>query len=305
MVSTRQLHDLGLNNSAIRVRVRKGHLHRIHHGVYAIGHAGISLNAPVSGGRARVRSTRRIARPLAAGRSTAALTWDGRVPEVIRPRIRGQAPGAGYSRAPRARRSIPARRCVATSRSPGPRSARTLLDLADDHARRALRRADPQEPRRLSLTAACADAPDVLGREPNGRRGAKRLAASSPTGPARRAAASRKFTCSTCIDGAGLRPPRSTVRVGRVYYPDLRWPAQRAHRRVRQRDLARRQARPQGRRRAPSPPGGVRRTRAAGHLTTGAQAAAPHHRADRRRGGARSHRPLSGLASQVGPRAIG
>ncbi len=37
VVSTRQLHDLGLNNSAIRVRVRNGHLHRIHHGVYAVG----------------------------------------------------------------------------------------------------------------------------------------------------------------------------------------------------------------------------------------------------------------------------
>jgi hypothetical protein len=43
VVSTRQLYDAGLDKAAIQVRVRRGHLHRIHHGVYAVGHTAISL----------------------------------------------------------------------------------------------------------------------------------------------------------------------------------------------------------------------------------------------------------------------
>src|ERR1044071_2664619 len=44
VASTRELNELGLNNVAIGVRVRAGHLHRVHRGVYAVGHPGISLN---------------------------------------------------------------------------------------------------------------------------------------------------------------------------------------------------------------------------------------------------------------------
>jgi very-short-patch-repair endonuclease len=41
VVSTVQLHELGLTKHGIRYRVRAGRLHRIHRGVYAVGHRGV------------------------------------------------------------------------------------------------------------------------------------------------------------------------------------------------------------------------------------------------------------------------
>lgn len=42
VVSTRQLHRAGIGRNAITGRVRAGRLHRVHQGVYAVGHAAIS-----------------------------------------------------------------------------------------------------------------------------------------------------------------------------------------------------------------------------------------------------------------------
>jgi Transcriptional regulator, AbiEi antitoxin len=42
VVSQEQLINAGLGTSAISRRVQKGRLHRIHRGVYAVGHPGIS-----------------------------------------------------------------------------------------------------------------------------------------------------------------------------------------------------------------------------------------------------------------------
>ncbi|HEX5989967.1 MAG TPA: type IV toxin-antitoxin system AbiEi family antitoxin domain-containing protein, partial [Solirubrobacterales bacterium] len=44
MVTAKQLAHVGLGRSAISERVRSGRLHRIHHGVYAVGHRGLSLH---------------------------------------------------------------------------------------------------------------------------------------------------------------------------------------------------------------------------------------------------------------------
>jgi very-short-patch-repair endonuclease len=41
VVSTRQLHAAGLHRNAVSNRVQKGQLHRVHQGVYAVGHDGI------------------------------------------------------------------------------------------------------------------------------------------------------------------------------------------------------------------------------------------------------------------------
>jgi very-short-patch-repair endonuclease len=43
VVSVRQLYGLGLGERAVRVRVDAGRLHRVHRGVYAVGHAALSL----------------------------------------------------------------------------------------------------------------------------------------------------------------------------------------------------------------------------------------------------------------------
>ncbi|MGZ5361585.1 MAG: type IV toxin-antitoxin system AbiEi family antitoxin domain-containing protein, partial [Solirubrobacterales bacterium] len=42
VVTTAQLRELGLSVQAVSKRTQRGHLHRVHRGVYAVGHAGLS-----------------------------------------------------------------------------------------------------------------------------------------------------------------------------------------------------------------------------------------------------------------------
>jgi hypothetical protein len=44
VVTRRQLEHCGCGSKAITIRVRKGQLNRVHHGVYAVGHRGLSLH---------------------------------------------------------------------------------------------------------------------------------------------------------------------------------------------------------------------------------------------------------------------
>ena len=43
MISIRQLELAGLDGDAVMRRVRCGRLHRLHRGVYAVGHEGVTL----------------------------------------------------------------------------------------------------------------------------------------------------------------------------------------------------------------------------------------------------------------------
>jgi predicted transcriptional regulator of viral defense system len=44
VVTLRQLEDAGLGRYAVAKRTERGRLHRIHQGVYAVGHRGFSLH---------------------------------------------------------------------------------------------------------------------------------------------------------------------------------------------------------------------------------------------------------------------
>lgn len=142
VVATRQLGDLGLSASGIHHRVRAGRLHRVHHGVYAVGHPVLT------------RSGRWSAALLACGpgavlsHRTAAASWDLR-PQTGGP-IELTVPARGSRRRPglriHCRSAIGPHEVVTRDGLATTSMARTLVDLAEvvteAQLRRALARAD-------------------------------------------------------------------------------------------------------------------------------------------------------------------
>lgn len=164
VVARRQVEGMGLGRRGIEVRLRSGRLHRIHAGVYAVGHRAIS-------GRARWMAAVLFCGPEAvlSHRSAAAL-WGIRNPtsgaiEVTTP-AKSRSRGAirrHYSR-------LPADEVTEQDGIPVTTVPRTVFDIAAqsgaDDAEAALRQAEYLRLYdRLSL-------PDLLDRYP-GRRGSK------------------------------------------------------------------------------------------------------------------------------------
>lgn len=110
-ITVAQLEEVGLSRDAAAKRARRGRLHRVHRGVYAVGHGGLSLHG------------RWMAAVLACGEgavlshSSAAALWgllrpiDGPI-HVSVPTTTGRKP----------RRGIHAHRCQALADSPSPPS---------------------------------------------------------------------------------------------------------------------------------------------------------------------------------------
>jgi hypothetical protein len=147
VVATRQLSALGLARGGVAARARAGRLHRVHRGVYAVGHTVLTVNG------------RRMAAVLAAGpgavlgHASAAALWDIRPTSATRIDIsvrsaggRAKRPGLRIHRTPTLQTDeITAHQGIRVT-SP----ARTLLDLASSLPRRALERAlDEAEIREL------------------------------------------------------------------------------------------------------------------------------------------------------------
>jgi len=177
LVTIAQLRSAGLSDSAIRNRVRGGRLHRLHRGVYAVGHTAVSWQS------------RCLAAALAVG------------PDAVVSHSSAAALYGFIERPPRATdvvltRQVRPRQGIHTHETTdlGPQdrtrrdgipmtsAARTLLDLADtippDRLRRAVREAYVRRlvtTRELERTAAGA----------RGRHGASRLAAVVAEGPVR------------------------------------------------------------------------------------------------------------------------
>jgi hypothetical protein len=138
VVERGQLAALGLGRGAIAHRVAAGRLHRVHRGVYAVGHPILTANG------------HRMAAVLACGpgaalsHASAAALWEIRPSAATR--IDVSVPGAG-GRAKRARIRVhraPGLRTDEVTEAQGIRvttPARTLLDLASSLPRRALERA--------------------------------------------------------------------------------------------------------------------------------------------------------------------
>jgi hypothetical protein len=140
VVSLAQLRALGLGSRAVQQRASAGRLHRVHRGVYAVGHRVLRIEG------------RRLAAVLACGdkavlsdRSAAAhwglLAYGGARVEVTAPASRHGAPGIRLHRS----RSLDARDTTSHEGMPITTVARTLLDLAatvrNDRLERALAQA--------------------------------------------------------------------------------------------------------------------------------------------------------------------
>jgi hypothetical protein len=170
VVATRQLSALGLARGGVAARARAGRLHRVHRGVYAVGHTVLTVNG------------RRMAAVLAAGpgavlsHASAAALWDIRPTSATRIDIsvrsaggRAKRPGLRIHRTPTLQTDeITAHQGIRVT-SP----ARTLLDLASSLPRRALERAlDEAEIRELYDRRAL----EAVALAHAGERGARALA---------------------------------------------------------------------------------------------------------------------------------
>jgi very-short-patch-repair endonuclease len=170
VVTRRQLRALGLRDTAITERVARGRLHRVHRGVYAVGH-------PVLGARGQW-----MAAVLAGGPGTvlshaaAGALWDlrasaaARIDITVRRSGRAQRPGLRVHRP----RDLRPDETTVHQRIPVTTPARTILDLAATLQPRPLERLlDQAENTRLAHIAAL----DALARAHPGHRGASRLLA--------------------------------------------------------------------------------------------------------------------------------
>jgi very-short-patch-repair endonuclease len=222
VLSLDELFACGLSRTEVRDRVRNGRLHPLHRGVYAVGHANVTLDG-------RFLAAVKASGPgaMLSHFSAAALwgfmQWDDRYPEVTvvgtAPRAR---PGLRIHRTTTLDRDDTTRHRGISVTSP----ARTLLDLAAtlDHAplRSATRRA--QSLHRVNVRQLV----DVLARHRR-RRGCAGLARIVATGPAPTRSELEDTTLDLILRG-GFAHPRvnDALRLsGRRVVPDFRWPEQR------------------------------------------------------------------------------
>jgi hypothetical protein len=221
VVSSADLAAAGLGRSAICGRVRAGRLHRLHHGVYAVGHRAVSLEGRFMAATLACGSRSWLGYRACAG-YWEFLAWDddAYVIEVVVEGTAGRSrPGLRIHRT----RSLDPRDVTRHRGIRVTTPARTLLDLADVLPDKGLRRAVRQA-QALHLVSVRQIA-DVLTRA-QGRRGAQRLAKLIADGPTPTRSDLEDLVLGVVVEGGLQRPPQINRRHGSVY-PDLRWPEQR------------------------------------------------------------------------------
>lgn len=217
VIATQQLKRCGVDRDAIRVRVARGGLHPVFHGVYAVGHAaltqtGLFTAAVLACGRGAVLGHR------AAAAYHGLLEWEDRDIQVIVPRSAGRKiDGIRAHRQRLDERDVWTRDNMRVT-SP----ARTILDLAATTAGRPLRRIVRQAlaEGRVSIRQLT----DVVDCH-RGHRGAGRLRRLVADGyvPARSELEDRALDR---LGAHGIPPPEVNVRLelgGRRIRPDLLW----------------------------------------------------------------------------------
>jgi very-short-patch-repair endonuclease len=221
VVSVDELHACGLDHRAITLRVARGRLHRVHRGVYAVGHAAITLEG------------RFLAAVKASGRGatlshwSAAALWkivesDERHPEVT-------VVGATARRHPgiRIHRTTQLERVDVRSTSgiPITAPARTLVDLATQINYRGLRRAMREA---FALKLVNARQLHEAMRRAGPRRGVRNLRRILADGPTPTRTVLEDVVLDLILDAGLVRPDvnRPLRLDGRRVVPDFRWPKQ-------------------------------------------------------------------------------
>jgi hypothetical protein len=213
-----ELRDCGLTERSVRVRVDRGSLYRLHRGVYAVGHLGVSL-------RGRFRAA-----VLACGRGTALaffaaaadwefIPWKKRAIEVIV--TRGGARRIDGVKVHRSR-SLTRRDCRLRNGIWVTSPARTLLDLATVLSERALRRAARQA---QALKLVTVGEMLEIAERCKGHHGATKLRAIVADGPAP-TRSPLEDDLLDLLDGAGIERPEVNAPLrlaGETIIPDLLW----------------------------------------------------------------------------------
>ena len=223
VVAIRQLRATGLTRRMVEIRVERGALHRVHAGVYAVGHPALSpdgrlMAAALAPGPGAILSHRSAAWLWGLLRSCPAVL------EATHPCRRQRRPGLRVHRA-----SVPDDERAARRGIPVTGPFRTLLDLAvvaDRHQlERALHEAEVARlTDRLTLHALIARYP--------GRRGvaALRAAVRELDGGVRRTRSALEDRFLRFLAERGLPLPETNVRIEtarRAYEVDCLWRARR------------------------------------------------------------------------------
>ena len=222
VLSLAQLRACGLDGGAVARRVAEGRLHRVHRGVYAVGHAGLTL-------RGRFRAAVLACREGAALSHFAAavfwgfLAWEER-------RIEVTIVGSGGRRIDGVRvhrsRALDERDVLRRHGLRVTSPARTLLDLAavlpEKALRSIVRRAQAQH------AVSIRQILELLDRSP-GHHGAARLRAVIADGPAPTRSELEDLLLDLLEEGGIVRPEiNAPLRLdGRTIVPDYLWRSQR------------------------------------------------------------------------------
>jgi predicted transcriptional regulator of viral defense system len=221
IIATRQLKACGVDRDAIRVRVARGQLHPVFHGVYAVGHGALTQAALFTAAVLACGAQASLSHHAAAAHH-GLLRWDDRAVEVIVPRSAGRKIDAiRPHRATLDSRDVWIRDTIRVT-SP----ARTILDIAA---------AQPFKPLRRMVRQALAEQKvsvrqllDVLRRHlrHRGAAGLRAVIADAPA-PTR---SDLEDLALDLLDTAGIDRPEvnPTLRLaGRDIRPDLLFAGQR------------------------------------------------------------------------------
>jgi Transcriptional regulator, AbiEi antitoxin/Protein of unknown function (DUF559) len=217
-----ELRACGLTEDAVRVRLRKGWLHRWHRGVYAVGHRALALEGRFLAA-VKACGPGAVLSHFAAAVVWGFWTWEERLIDVT---VQDTTPRR--HRGLKVHRTLPLDAPDAARHQglPVTSAARTVVDLAGALPERELRRLA-----RRAQATRWTSAPQIAitRRRLGPRRGSRALGHIIATGPAPTRSELEDVVLDVLLSG-GIDPPDVNVALfldGRRVVPDFRWPKRR------------------------------------------------------------------------------